>query len=338
MDTKKTNTTADEIKQNPDLLQTMSSLNHNPMLGEPVKSRAYTTPNIDPNNVPEDIPEPVFTPPSENLDMDVEELLDSDSQKEQPRSFNSDFSELSNKDKKQGAELMADTIINGYSDIIGMMGKLVTISSSKLESEFAEGTISPAVTFEIDQHGNTNTVRQFVENFNESANDAFKVEQEFKDRVKDPLTRVLEKRGVAMTDEQFLAVEFGKDLLTRGAAAYSLKTHTKQIMEMLRDQTAQLKRQNTPIHTAQTIIVPDVGNEENINIVKTPVKSTKKSPPINKVDVKVDSSEGFNINQSESKGFHGEFSEASTNPEFGNPEILAHMEEASKKVNKGQKK
>lgn len=300
-----------------------------PLVSAPVIERDYTTPNIsvDPN---EDIPEPTFSAPPEE---ETQEEQIGNGPKEEPRQANPDYSELPNKEKKEGAELMADAILDGYSSIIGYAGNLATISERKLTNEIVEGNINPNLTLDIDEEGNQLTVMKFVSSYNESAKEAFSVSQEFKETVKPPLTRVLQKRGAAMTDEQFLMFQFGKDILEKGVVAFSLRSQNNQILEMLRERTINEKMQvNVSAQPSAPQTEPRVvpaTEEETINPPKEPSGrsgvTAKKKKPVVLTEEQVFSTESL-----PEAGFSEPYVAPSGMPQFGDPNLLAHMEQASK--------
>lgn len=300
-----------------------------PMNSQSVIERDYTTPNTssDPN---EDIPEPTFyAPPEEEASPEPTEL------KEEARQFNPEYTDLSSKEKKEGAELMADAIIDGYSSLIGYAGNLATISERKLTNEIVEGNINPNLTLQVDEEGSEQKVMQFVSSYNEGAKEAFSVSQEFKETVKPPLTRVLQKRGAAMTDEQFLMFHFGKDILEKGVMAFSLRSQNNQILEMLRERTISEKQ------IIQSVPQPDSTEpSQEKKIVPAEEEFIDKNPPATRTQRKNESKKRKPTVLTEDQIYStellpkAEFIEPYVAPpgmpEFGNKELLDHMDKASK--------
>ena len=62
------------------------------------------------------------------------------------------------------------------------------------------------------------------------------ISDEFKESVKEPMTRVFEKKGLGMTDEQFLLVMFGKDIITKTATTLALKKQLARTLELVHEQ------------------------------------------------------------------------------------------------------
>ena len=82
-------------------------------------------------------------------------------------------------------------------------------------------------------------VVDFVDSFNTQINEAMEVTDEFKDSVREPMTRIFSKKGVGMTDEQFLLVMFGKDIVTKTATTIALKRQLTATLEIVHDQYKQ---------------------------------------------------------------------------------------------------
>lgn len=314
---------------NPEKTTHIEEQSFDPLLSAPVIERDYTTPNIsvDPN---EDIMEPTFSAPPEEEQQEEEP---GNGPKEEPRQANPDYTDLSSKEKKEGAELMADAILDGYSSIIGYAGNLATISERKLTNEIVEGNINPNLTLETDDQGNEMKVMQFVSSYNESAKETFSVSKEFKETVKPPLTRVLQKRGAAMTDEQFLMFHFGKDVLEKSVSAFVLRSQNNQILEMLRERTINEKMQ---VNVSQQPSAPEpepkvvrVQDEEEI-IKPSPTQTTNRRNNQSKKAKVLTEEQTFSIEPLPNAEFSQPYVAPNGMPEFGNKDLLDHMEKASK--------
>lgn len=255
---------------------------YNP-LDEEVIQRSYSSNPIDADNV-QPIPEFDF---GASFETAKESEPDGGPQPvdyaEQP-SFNSQMNELPNKEKTKAAELAADTILASYGSLMGLMSKAVHISEKKLGAEIAEGKIDAGLQLPIDAQGNFVTVGEYTKDFNNTAAEAFAVSDEFNADMRPPLIRVLEKRNIGLTDEQYLMVGFAKDIGTKAVIAFSLRSQTKEILNMMREQTIQMKEASvahathfTPAGTSENdgpkpeIVKPD--EEDNIPAPKKPAKA-----------------------------------------------------------------
>ena len=92
-------------------------------------------------------------------------------------------------------------------------------------------------------------VIDFVQSYNSQIDEAMEVTDEFKDSVRDPMTRIFEKKGVGMTDEQFLLVMFGKDIITKTATTLALKKQLTKTLELVHEQYQQGGMPTPPMQT-----------------------------------------------------------------------------------------
>ena len=196
-------------------------------LDAPVKQRSYTQhKHQEAHAVMDDLAEPTFEMPSFDSFDEVQE-----EEKEPARPFNESYSELDGKEKKMGAKMMAEMTLDLYEKGCGFLGKLPEISEDKLDQMIAEGEIDPAIQLQTET--GSVPVKEFATEYNESIKEAFGVSEEFKEKVKPPLIRVFEKRGIGMTDEQLLMYYFATDLGAKGVQAFMLKKTANNIIQML---------------------------------------------------------------------------------------------------------
>lgn len=222
----------------------MSSKQYNP-LAQPVIERDYTKINVDVDATsPLDVPQ--FEAPSEDAFANIMEDAGNKSQPE-PKKEQSygqpNYNEMSNKEKKEGAKQLTEVILSGYGKLCNGLGSLGRFSDARLEREFAEGSIDPNIPIPIDANGTTVTISDYAKEFNESSKEAFEVSEEFKENVRPPLIRVLEKKGFGMTDEQMLIYYFGSDIAEKGYNAFQLRKNVENVMEHLRAQTDAMRNQ-----------------------------------------------------------------------------------------------
>ena len=300
-------------------------------LDAPVKKRNYTTHNIEPAPF-EDIPEPEFIPPSYSDFEDSEET--EEKTKEPDRVFNEPYSELSGKEKKMGAEMMAEMALDMYSKGCGLLGRLPQISESKIDKLMAEG--------EIDYNASLPTaegdipVKEFAREYNESIKTAFEVDEEFKNNVRPPLIRVFQKRGIGMTDEQLLMYYFATDIGVKGFQALTLKKQANQIIDALKENT-QVVRQNNgrtqqppqPTQQQSTVqndsVKPEPTQYSKEEYTDDIHSATQKEPVFNEPE------ENLVSEMTAARGFEHEIKVPSNMPEFGDPDILTGIQEVAEK-------
>lgn len=340
--------TIEETPSNTDYSdQKIQDIGYSP-LNEPVTKREYTIPKIDPSELQGELEEPIFTAPSldelESMDNGASGGAEATQPKQQPRpeptQINQAFSELPNKEKKMGAEMMADVVIDGYEKLGTGIGHLAKISETKMDREFADGNIDPNLALPINEMGDTVSVKEFVTEFNKEAEGAFETTDDFKEKVKPPLVRVFQKRGIGMTDEQLLLYYFGTDLASKGFTAVQLKKSSNAILDNLREQTSMMRgQQMPPTSTASAHHQTDEPVQQPVQA--TPVEET----PVTEYHEPEERSgsgaqDGDNIVIVEdTSGQFAETKHAENMPEFGNKELLEDMQKlADREALKEQQK
>lgn len=194
---------SEELKV-PDSVKSYNPLVDESVIDNPNVNKTFAT-NVDYSNIR--LEEQEFIPPP------IEERKDStntDTKKEQQKPVNDDLNDLSEKEKKKASLLTANMILDGYSTVWSYANKLVKISDSKIRQLERKGVIDTNTQIPLgnDRIRLIDAVRQF----NNLGGNPFIVSEEFKDEVRPILARVLAKKGIGMTDEQYLIYIFGKDI------------------------------------------------------------------------------------------------------------------------------
>lgn len=152
--------------------------------------------------------------------------------------FNSSMNELPDKDKKAAAEQLAKMLVDAYGFAKQSVNGFVQISDKTVKNLEAEGEISLTAKVPLSD-GVTITAREFIQDYNEQNKDVFKLSKEFRKEIMPPLTRILEKRGAGLTDEQMVIYIIGKDAAITGFQAYQLKKNSNDVLDMIRERTAE---------------------------------------------------------------------------------------------------
>jgi hypothetical protein len=256
----------------PDYSELSVPENFNPF-DEPVIQREYTKPKVsyDPKSIQE-IPEPLYLQP--NLD----ELQEDDYEDEKPKSkskpkaskpksgfgsddpfVNNELEDYSQKDSDESASLMVDTFLDGYKAAHTLGQKQFTLSEEDIVKKAIKGELNPDMRIPISQT-QTISVHEFIGDFNRQVTEVLVVEDEFIERVRPVMIRVFSSRGYGLTDEQFLMVAFGKDILTKGVQLYAFKKSFTQALktmtEMYNGQVQPQFNQDTPPPTASARPTP----------------------------------------------------------------------------------
>ena len=275
----------------PDYSELSTPENFNPF-DEPVIQRDYTKPKVsyDPNTI-QSIPEPQYLQP--NLD----ELDDDDFEEEKPKSkpskprkgfgsddpfVNNDLQDYSKTDADDSASLMVDTFLDGYKAAHTFGQKYFTLSEEEIVKKAIKGEINPDMRIPISQT-QTISVHEFTGEFNRQVTEVLIVEDEFVDKVRPVMIRVFASRGYGLTDEQFLMLAFGKDIMTKGVQLYafkkSLTSALKTMTEMYGQQVNPKFNQSAPPPSSSTPPNNDAPKETDSENVPPPPPPTPKPEP-----------------------------------------------------------
>jgi hypothetical protein len=210
------------VEQNEDFYSGFSPLD------EPVKERSYTKGNVDSKGLEAELEEPTFDAPN---------FSDFDEETKEPSTFNPAIENLDKKEQLYATEQMVDTVLDVYGKAHLLANRVTKIKEDKVAKAMEDGEIDPSLEVPIDNMGNSLGLMDYVQEYNSQLSDAIKLEDDFVEKVKPPMIRVFQKKGLAMTDEQFLAVAFGTDILTKGAMIFQLVKQNNKLMTMWKEQS-----------------------------------------------------------------------------------------------------
>lgn len=227
---------------------------------EPVKERGYSQPfvNASQEEIYSTIPEASFTPPPVDLNPGnpfAEEMNRQQGEpkrgrgrpkKEPPPPINPSFEDMESQEKKESAKFVAKLVLDGYEMLNQFANNWVTVSEDKLKQQHVEGEIDLTLQVPFDMAGNTISVGEFVAEYNAQAGDTFKVDPEFRKDVEPVMIRVFEKRGIGLTDEQYLMVAFGKDIAIKMITGIQMKKTINGFINAVREQNELIKQGGKP--------------------------------------------------------------------------------------------
>lgn len=231
------NIPTEEVKPKP------SPSNYNPFL-EQVSEKPYSTVNVGvtQEQLKASIPEPVYSPFSVDSNENPYNMLGGDGQpsgggqKRESAPFNPMMNDVSDGDKKMGAQHMAKLLVDGYEQLHVFGNKALQVPERKIRKLEKEGLIDLSIPIPY-EYGKTITAGEFLQDYNEQNKDALTVSREFKKEVTPVLTRVLEKRGAGLTDEQYLGFLVGKDLIVKLVIVAQLRSTMNDMINVIKDYT-----------------------------------------------------------------------------------------------------
>lgn len=296
-------------------------------LDEPVKERSYTKANIDTEGLEAELEEPTFDAPNFS-DFDMED--------KEPSTFNPAMENLDKKEQMYATEQMVDTVLDVYGKAHILANRVTKIKEEKVAKAMEDGEIDPSLQVPIDNDGNSMDLLSYVQEYNSQLSDAIKLEDEFVDKVRPPMIRVFQKKGLAMTDEQFLAVAFGTDILTKGAMIFQLVKQNKKLMDMWKEQSNLTPK---PKASKQSTTPPPPPSEPTQSTPPpTPPQPQPSQPTPTFVEPEEFSAESMvsdMMGMKENATFQN-VKQTDGMPQFGDPSILKKLDELAKKEAKSQ--
>jgi len=195
----------------------------------------------------EDIPEPEWASGmgGSDEDDDDEDYDDDDEDDDGREKLGGDnLQDLSPAQKRKAAEKTADALLNMYCQFVPMpFIKWSSFSEGKIQKMVFENKIDLSMQLE-----NNVSVKDYIDGVNEQAQEVFKVTDETKEEIKDPLVDVLLEQDLALTPTQRLMLAVGGHLVTMGFSAFQLAQNNKQALETFEKFHIQMNQQKAPVY------------------------------------------------------------------------------------------
>lgn len=135
--------------------------------------------------------------------------------------------DLSPAQKRKSAEKTAEAILNMYCNFAPLpFKKWASFNPNHIQKLVFEKKID--MDMQVEQGV---TIRDYINGVNEQVEDIFKVSQETRDEIKDPLIDVLMEQELALTPTQRLLIAVGGHVITMGFSAFQLSQNNKQALE-----------------------------------------------------------------------------------------------------------
>jgi hypothetical protein len=199
----------------------------------------------------EDIPEPEwantggFVGGDDDDDDDDEDYDDDDD--DDGKLGGDNLQDLTPAQKRKSAEKTAEALLSMYCQFVPMpFIKWSTFSEGKIQKMVFENKLDLSMQLE-----NNVSVKDYIDGVNEQAQEVFKVSDETKEEIKDPLVDVLLEQDLALTPTQRLMLAVGGHLVTMGFSAFQLSQNNKQALETFEKFHIQMNQQKAPVYQEQ---------------------------------------------------------------------------------------
>jgi hypothetical protein len=201
--------------------------------------------SIDDAEEDEDIPEPDWAVSGGDSEEDEEdEDYDDEDGDGREKLGGDNLQDLSPAQKRKSAEKTADALLSMYCQFVPMpFIKWSSFSDGKIQRMVFENKLDLSMQLE-----NNVTVKDYIDGVNEQAQEVFKVSDETREEIKDPLVDVLLEQDLALTPTQRLMLAVGGHLVTMGFSAFQLAQNNKQALETFEKFHIQMNKQTAPVY------------------------------------------------------------------------------------------
>ncbi len=211
-------------------------------LDEPVNEKRYTQPNVNTSaaDLNKPIQEPSFAPPP----LQPKNIASNDEpRKREP--INPEMKSIPKKETEFAAKQAAQMIMQGYEWAHGLANNALKVSERKLNQLQSEGEINLNAMIDY-EYGKRMRAGEFFQIYNEQVGNVLQVSEEFKEETLPVLERVLAKRGIGLTDEQYLIYLFGKDIAAKSLIFFQQKATLNSMIESIKAATTSQYAQQAP--------------------------------------------------------------------------------------------
>lgn len=209
------------------------------------------------NDIPEeeqDIPEPDYANTQYQQEEEDDDDYDDDDYDEEDgggKLGGDNLQDLTPAQKRKSAEKTAEALLNLYCQFTPLPFKnWAGFKDHKIQKMAFEDRLDLKMPLE-----NGITVEDYINGQNEQVEEIFKVSDETREEIKDPLIDVLLEQELALTPTQRLMLAVGSHLVTMSFSAYQLAQNNKVALETFEryHQTTKKQNTNTPFPTEQAV-------------------------------------------------------------------------------------
>ena len=140
--------------------------------------------------------------------------------------------------------------------------------------------------------GNTDvSIWKFISDYNSNLESILTVEDEWLQEVRTVMIRIFEKRGIGLTDEQWLMITIGEDIVSKSMGVMTIKSQVNQVLgianEILKNQREIIRQQSAP--------PPPKPKEEKQPTITTPrpPKQEKEKEKVEETDITKPADDSF---------------------------------------------
>tara|TARA_R110000751_G_scaffold307535_1_gene429301 strand:+ start:2370 stop:3164 length:795 start_codon:yes stop_codon:yes gene_type:complete len=261
--------TIDEIKVDENVSFDYNDINGYNPLSQNVEEKEYTKANIKVSGAIPEISEPAFAAPT----LGELDLSEGEEEENEDSVFGKqELNDLPPKEKQEASQQLVELVLQGYSALHDFGQKFAVISDQKLYEKQAKGELDLAMHIPISETQSVGVV-DFVNDYNKEIIQTLSVDDDFKDSVRPVLERIALKKGYGLSDEQFLLMMFGKDIIAKTAGTISLKKQLSKTLEIVYQQYSKNQSPPPPQSVHAEVVPPNEdGDSMEIPVKEEPAK------------------------------------------------------------------
>jgi len=204
--------------------------NFNP-LSDSVEQREYSSPKIA-QGVTSEIDEPSFHQPTYQELSGEQNAEESGAGQWNPiTDGNPVMEDLPDGEKKAAVKTMVNAVLDAYDGLHLVAQRAVQYPEDNIHRLHKEGEINMYQRIPAGPRGEDVSVLDLTQSYNQQAAEALEPSEDFREKVTPPMTRVFQKKGWGMTDEQALMLYFGQDIAQKAIIVASLRGQMNKIIE-----------------------------------------------------------------------------------------------------------
>lgn len=157
------------------------------------------------------------------------------------------YDTMTPKQKKESSSNLADMAIRAYEKLCSLGKSYAQFDDAKMQKKAMRGEFDMSVLsvhIPIDETGQeTVSVKEFLDELNDNAEDIFTVSDDFKDEVYPLLCDIFSKNGWGMTPEQKLLSLVAEDVTPKVAGIVAIRKSIKDLTDIASSMVEEIKKQ-----------------------------------------------------------------------------------------------
>ena len=243
--------------EEPDILESYKS--GDPLTDAPTHDREYTKHNVNVQGELGEIPEPEIKPPLIDLNAEPEpQNIEPDpdlSPGFESGPTDMPIEDADKKTKRAAAKHLATTVLGAYRELNNLAKKWVQVDEEKLMHKAALGNfnmdvLEVQIPLTDDIIPKTVSIKEFLDDLNESAEEVYEVTEEFENEARPLLIEIFMRKNWGLTPEQRLLSLFVQDSIPKISALVSFKIQVNQLLNIA---TQILENQNNSKDQPETV-------------------------------------------------------------------------------------